>query len=128
VEGGILGGDGFESRVRPTSPFDGLIIEPSARPVVELLVVGLVLEAAVRGEELGVDPVALLSLDNDARRETAIPTLVDQLACELAISPADVEARAARYFTDYPPRALKHASAAWRPPRVWPFSNVEGQS
>jgi hypothetical protein len=104
------------------SPFAGLAIEPKGRPVVELLVVGLVLEAAIRGEELGIDPATLLLSDSDARRQTAISGLVDHLACELAIAPAEVEARAAQYFVDYVPNLPPTAERPW-PPRVWPFAD-----
>jgi hypothetical protein len=107
------------------SPFAGLAIESRAEPVVELLVVGLILEAAIRGEELGTDPVTLLMSDSDARRETAISGLVDHLACELAISSVEVEARASQYFLDYRSTAPQGAGSAWRPPRVWPFAGFD---
>lgn len=95
------------------------------RALVELLIVGLVVEAASRGEELGIRPVTLLTSDTDVRRETAIPRLVEHLACELAIAPVDVETRISQHFTDYRASTPMATEPSWLPPRVWPFCDVD---
>ena len=106
---------------RERSPFGGLSIAPTRLPVVELLVVGLVLEAVGRGDELGVHPEVLLTSDTPCQEDTAIPSLIDRLASELGISDTEVEVRTSQYLRGYRPATATASSSPWRPPPLWPF-------